>query len=143
MEPNTKGARWNPPGVATIYTSVERATAIAEARYRIMSQPNWRVKSHRLHRLRVALRAVLDLRDPGSLRTLGIDPASLDSIDLDISRRLGGAAVRMQHDGLIVPSVRHPGINVVVFIDGLAATAGTVEAIGYTEIDLQLPEPPE
>ena len=49
----------------------------------------------------------------------------------------------MQHDGLIVPSVRHPGINVVVFIDGLAATAGTVEAIGYTEIDLQLPEPPE
>lgn len=30
---NTRGARWNPPDIAAIYTSFERETALAEAEY--------------------------------------------------------------------------------------------------------------
>jgi hypothetical protein len=32
---NTGGARWNPSGVAAIYTSLKRATALAESEYQI------------------------------------------------------------------------------------------------------------
>lgn len=36
--PNTRGARWNPPGTAAVYLSLERATAIAEADHSLNSQ---------------------------------------------------------------------------------------------------------
>jgi RES domain-containing protein len=36
---NTRGARWNPAGLAAIYTSEDRATAIAEGQHAMDSQP--------------------------------------------------------------------------------------------------------
>jgi hypothetical protein len=36
---NTRGARWNPPGIATIYTSLTREGALAEAEHQIAVQP--------------------------------------------------------------------------------------------------------
>lgn len=36
---NTRGARWNPPGVAAIYTSLARDGALAEAEHQIAVQP--------------------------------------------------------------------------------------------------------
>jgi RES domain-containing protein len=36
---NTEGARWNAPGLAAIYASRERETALAEADYYISLQP--------------------------------------------------------------------------------------------------------
>ena len=39
MTANTRGARWNPPGLAAIYTSEERDTAIAEGQHAIDMQP--------------------------------------------------------------------------------------------------------
>ncbi|MGO9320726.1 MAG: RES domain-containing protein [Solirubrobacteraceae bacterium] len=36
---NTRGARWNPPSVAAIYTSLAREGALAEAEHQIAVQP--------------------------------------------------------------------------------------------------------
>ena len=36
---NRRGARWNPPDVPAIYTSLERQTVLAEAEHHIASQP--------------------------------------------------------------------------------------------------------
>jgi RES domain-containing protein len=36
---NTRGARWNPQGVAAIYTSLTRDGALAEAEHQIAVQP--------------------------------------------------------------------------------------------------------
>jgi RES domain-containing protein len=45
---NTRGARWNPPGVAAIYTSLARDGALAEAEYQIAVQPI-RPRARRTH----------------------------------------------------------------------------------------------
>jgi RES domain-containing protein len=37
---NILGARWNPPGVAAIYTSLTREGALAEAEHQIAIQPH-------------------------------------------------------------------------------------------------------
>ncbi len=37
--PNTTGARWNPPGTAAIYTSLDRSTAVAEGDHMVAMQP--------------------------------------------------------------------------------------------------------
>lgn len=36
---NTRGARWNPAGVAAIYTSLTREGVLAEAEHQIAIQP--------------------------------------------------------------------------------------------------------
>ncbi|TAK23953.1 MAG: RES domain-containing protein [Chloroflexota bacterium] len=39
MQPNTRGARWNPPGTTALYASLTEACARAEMRFLIESQP--------------------------------------------------------------------------------------------------------
>lgn len=39
LRPNVRGARWNPPDVAALYTSLKQATAQAEWEYVRASQP--------------------------------------------------------------------------------------------------------
>jgi RES domain-containing protein len=53
---NTRGARWNPAGIAAIYTSEARETAIAEGQHAIDMQP-LRPKARRfVYELRVSAR---------------------------------------------------------------------------------------
>ncbi|MFI4987639.1 MAG: RES family NAD+ phosphorylase [Alphaproteobacteria bacterium] len=115
--PNTRGARWNPPGVDALYSSLERATALTEGAYLIAAQPvPLRVKRV-LHRIRVTLRSVIRLSDAALLRKLGIDDLALANADHSACRKVGQAAAWLEHDGLIVPSARATGLNLVVFVN--------------------------
>lgn len=120
---NTRGARWNPAGLAAIYTSEERETAIAEGQHAIDSQP-LRPRARRyVYELSVstskALRITVD-----DLPTLGLDPADLTSPDFAACQRVGAHAAFLGYDALIVPSARADGGNVVIFVNELAADAG-------------------
>jgi RES domain-containing protein len=119
---NTRGARWNPAGLAAIYTSEDRETAIAEGQHAIDSQP-LRPRARRfVYELSVstskALRMTVD-----DFPTLGLDPTELTSADFAACQRVGAHAAFLGYDALIVPSARADGSNVVIFVNELAADA--------------------
>jgi len=115
-KPNDRGARWNPPGLAAIYTSLARDTVLAEAANAIGLQTPKPSGRRVLHRLGVKLSSVLDLTEnEATLYDLGISADDLASLDWEPTQAVGAVAAWLGHDGLIVPSARHPGRNLVIF----------------------------
>jgi RES domain-containing protein len=112
---NRNGARWNPPETPAIYTSLQRATALAEANYYVEIQPR-RPRAQRLmYRIKVSLSSVLDLSDWEFLLKLGVERATFATADYSEPQKVGGAVDWLEHDGLLVPSARAEGTNLVIF----------------------------
>ena len=112
---NTKGARWNPPGVPTLYFSMERQVATAEGDYLSSVQPQPIAGVRQIHQLELDLQRVLDLTDRDQLRALGVTNNDLVSNDYTACRRVGGTAEWAGYQAIIVPSARSMGANLVVF----------------------------
>jgi len=119
---NTVGARWNPPEVAAIYTSVGPETALAEGNFYVTMQPLRPQAQRRLHRIRVSLASVLDLRDWDLLQELGIEKASFGQPEPFRCKEVGGAVAHLGHDGLLAPSARDEGANLIIFLGNKNAT---------------------
>jgi RES domain-containing protein len=136
--PNKLGARWNPPDVLAVYTSLERATALAEADYRVSIEPFRITAKRRIFRLDVKVLNVLDLRSPGVLGALGVDKEELGSLKPRRCPQIGGDAAWLGHDGIIVPSARHPGANLVIYLANLS-TAGRLDVMDSEALDVQAP----
>ena len=118
---NTRGARWNPPGTSAIYTSIERGTALAEAQHAIDSQPlRPRPRRRVMYELHITLDQVVDLSADRYTR-LGLTVKDLHDDDFTACQQIGGAVAWLGYDGLLVPSVRAPGTNIVVLVDNLSA----------------------
>ncbi|MCH8112062.1 MAG: RES family NAD+ phosphorylase [Proteobacteria bacterium] len=115
MVENTRGARWNPTEVPAIYASADRSTAIAEADYRISLEPLRPRAKRTLYELRARLQSVLDITSEEVLGRLGLGPEALSGIDWSICQHVGGAAAWLEHDGLLVPSARAEGSNLVIY----------------------------
>lgn len=129
---NTRGARWNPAGLAAIYTSEDRTTAIAEGQHAIDVQP-LRPRARRfVYELRVSARKVLRI-GPDDFAAIGLDPSDLLAPDFAACQRVGAHAAFLGYDALIVPSARSEGSNVVIFINELAADA-LFERVSQEEI---------
>lgn len=112
---NNRGGRWNPPGTAAIYTSLDRETVVAEGNYTLESHfPKMRLRRV-VHRMRVELRAVVDLRSTEVLRLLGVDDEALRADDPWACQRVGEAASILERDGILVPSARASGANLVIY----------------------------
>jgi len=120
---NSRGARWNPPGVSAIYASRERSTAIAEAEWAISVQPLRPSTTRQLYKIDVSLTSALNLTHAGLLEKLGIGEAELTGIEHGPCQMVGGAAYWLGHDAILVPSARAPGANVVIFADRLDVDA--------------------
>lgn len=111
---NTRGARWNPPDVAAIYTALDRKTLLAELDYRL-SLDVVRPKEIFVYTISIELHNVLDLTPPDVLGNVGLSLDELGDIDYRRCQEVGGAVAWLEHDGLLVPSARADGSNVVVF----------------------------
>ncbi len=112
---NRRGARWNPPDVPAIYTSLERQTVLAEAEHHIASQPLRPRAARTVYTMRASLSSVLDLRDPDILARVGLQLQSLVDTDWSRCQLVGGATEFLGHDGLLIPSARAQGTNLVIF----------------------------
>lgn len=117
---NVRGARWNPPKVAAIYTALERETALAEAEHRLSLEPIPLRKDIRrtIYRIHVSLNSVIDLSDSAQLEYMGIDQPTLEGIEkssLLACQRLGGGVDWHEYDGLLVPSARGAGANLIIY----------------------------
>lgn len=111
---NVRGARWNPPQIPAIYASLTRETAISEADYYISLQPIRPSARRIIYRIKVTLNSVLDLSDSLTLSDLGLIDA-LVAVDHSKCQVIGGAVEWLEHDGLLVPSARAKGVNLVIF----------------------------
>jgi len=112
---NTQGARWNPPQVPAIYASLARSVVIAESDYQIAMQPRRPPAKRTVYRIAVRLRSVLDISEPKILTALGLNADALSAMDMRICQAIGSSAERLEHDGLIVPSARAKGLNLVIY----------------------------
>ena len=65
----------------------------------------------------MTLQAVGDLRDVATLGSMGVGATELGRWPPTECQRVGGAAAWLQWDGLLVPSARADGLNLVVFPD--------------------------
>jgi RES domain-containing protein len=113
---NTSGARWNPRGVGAIYTALDRETAIAEGQYAVDVQPRRFFRRRVLYELAVDVENVVDLTDPADLATAGLSLADVDNDDHSACRHVGGAIALIGRGGILVPSARRDGTNMVIFI---------------------------
>ena len=118
-KPNVRGARWNPPGVEALYTSLDEATALAEADHLIAMQPLRPRATRTLHRLAIALKSVVELTDSSLLELLGVDQEALASDHHAACQAVGAAAAFLHLDGIVVPSARSPGHNIVILFAGV------------------------
>jgi RES domain-containing protein len=120
---NTRGARWNPPGIAAIYTSAAREIALAEAEYAIASQPVRPSTSRQVYRIRITVMKAIDLSDREVLAGVGIGNDELTAARQDACQTVGGAVHWLGFDGLLVPSARAAGTNLVLYADRLGVDA--------------------
>ena len=115
---NLRGARWNPPGVEALYVSLSRETALAEAEYQLAIQPIRPTATRTIHLLQVSVYRMLDLTRPGLLARLGASPDDLAGDDFRACQSIGGTAAYLEADGILVPSARADGSNLVIlFVD--------------------------
>jgi RES domain-containing protein len=114
---NTSGARWNPPGVGAIYVALDRATALAEGQHAIEVQPRRTYARRVLYEVELSVRQLVDLTAPGSMQDVGLTASDIADDDVAACQQIGAAASRLARSGLLVPSARAPGTNLVVLID--------------------------
>lgn len=110
---NTLGARWNPPNVAAIYTSLECQTVKAESTFQLDSQPLRPRARRTVYRIRVVLTKSIALSFD-DLALLGVDSNALKSVNHCPCQKVGGAVAWLGYDGFFVPSARHAGTNLVI-----------------------------
>lgn len=111
--------RWSPGGtVEVLYTSLEREGALAEIGYRLTLEPVWPSRlNHECHELSAKCEHALEIADVASLTTLGVDVSRYELFDYGATQAIAAAAHFLEFDGLLVPSARHPSMNLVLFMD--------------------------
>ena len=120
------GGRWNPVGVAAVYSSLTPETAMAEAlaHVRYYQLPIHRALPRLFVALRFELSQVLDLSSQAALGELGVTPQEIDCdwrrsskmASQPMTQALGQAAAAAGVEAIIVPSVAdREGKNLVVF----------------------------
>jgi RES domain-containing protein len=132
---NTSGARWNAPEVPAIYTSLSREVVLAESEHQIAMQP-LRPKARRtVYTIGVRLSSVLDISDPAVLHSLSLSADALADVDLEGCQKVGSSVERLGHDGLLVPSIRARGLNLIIFPNRQVEGTYKFEVIGSEVID--------
>ncbi len=133
---NVRGARWNPPTVGAIYASLSRETALAEADYYIAMQPLRPSVERRVYELHVAIERVVDLTDRADLAALGVNEEAVGSNDMAPCRLVGEMVSWLGYGGMLVPSARATGSNLVIYEGNLG------ESFGFDEVSCTvIPEP--
>lgn len=125
---NIRGARWNPPDIPAIYACLERETVIAEGEHILAAQPIPPQLRKTVHTIKISLNKLLDLRSADLLADLGVSQEALQSDDFWACQRIGEAVNRLGYDGILVPSVRHRGANLVIFRDNGGDDIETIES---------------
>lgn len=119
LRPNIRGSRWNPPDVEALYCSLEPETAAAEIDYLISLQPVPILRPRSTFGLDVTLSKLVDLSGSHDLADDGPLIVNLTTDDGGVSQGVGAAVAWLGYGGLLVPSARCEGTNLVIFVNNL------------------------
>ena len=124
LRANVRGGRWNPPAVEALYCSLQPQTASAEVDHLIARQPV-PIRTPRVtYGLSITLAKVADLRDLRALESCGITSEMMMGEDLSAPQLVGGAVSWLQCAGMLIPSARDAGDNLVVFVNNMGPIDG-------------------
>jgi RES domain-containing protein len=113
-------ARWNLGTFDALYTSLAANTALSEIYFHLSRQPVFPSKLQAsLHHMSVDVGSLLLLNTLDDLSGLGIDSANYTGLDYTRTQAIADAAYFLDFHGLIVPSARASGLNLILFL-GLA-----------------------
>jgi RES domain-containing protein len=124
LKANVRGSRWNPPGVEALYVSLSAETAAAEISHLVSRQPLPITAPRITYKLRASLDKVIKLEELSSLEQFGLTAQLLFGDSHDAPRHLGDAANWLGCQGLLIPSARHEGHNLVIFMNNLSDNSG-------------------
>ena len=121
---SASGARWDPGTFDVLYTALAREGALAEIHFHLSRQPVFpsKIRFH-LYELLVRTEGLLRLPDMKALERLGIDREKYADLLYARTQEIGDAAQFLGFAGMIVPSARWSGLNLVLFTDRLDADA--------------------
>lgn len=114
-------ARCDPGGFDVIYTSLQREGSLAEIYFHLSRQPVFpsQVKSV-LSRISVSTRRTLKLADLAAIEALGVSTEHYAGLDYGRTQEIGDAANFLGFDGILAPSARWDGQNLVLFTNRFA-----------------------
>jgi len=120
LRANLRGARWNPPGTEALYCSLSPDTAEAEIDYLLSRQPVPTQEARVTIELTVDLTRVVDLQQIEPLEAFGIQRPDIVGMQYESPQLIGRAVAWLGCAGLLIPSARHPGSNLVIFTNAMA-----------------------
>jgi len=128
--------RWNPADLSVLYCAEERDGALAEIHFHLSrGQPVFPSRlEHTLWEVRASLARALKLLDLDRLEALGVEAARWRELLYNRTQEIGAAAAFLGFDGLIAPSARFDGANVVIFLDNAgrgAVNEGASETVDW------------
>jgi RES domain-containing protein len=127
------GGRWNAPGLAVLYASLEPSVVRAE-RIRMMERQG--LPESAAYPLRLGLigleAEVVDLCAAGALAALEVDEPISILTPVAGTRAVGAAAARLPLETLLVPSVTGAGRNLVIFTERLTSEPQVLETVDLT-----------
>jgi hypothetical protein len=117
---STANGRWSPSGgeFEVLYTSLERAGALAEIGYRLSLEPVWPSRiEHEVHLIEVETERTLRFADLKSLAPLGVEIDRYHTFEYRATQAIAAAAYFLEFDSLIVPSARFHCQNLIIFTE--------------------------
>jgi RES domain-containing protein len=122
-------ARWDPGAFDVLYTALAREGALAEIHFHLSRQPVFpsKIRFH-LYELLVRTEGLLRLPDMAALERFGIEREKYAELLYARTQEIGDAAQFLGFTGMIVPSARWSGLNLVLFTDRLEPDALDIRA---------------
>lgn len=116
--------RWDPGAFDVLYTALAREGALAEIHYHLSRHPVFpsKIRFH-LYELSVRAEGLLRLPNIAALERFGIERENYAELLYARTQEIGDAAQFLGFAGMIVPSARWSGLNLVLFTDRLEPDA--------------------
>ncbi len=132
----SSNGRWGASGeLEVLYTSEQRAGALAEVGFRLSLEPVWpSLIQHQIHVLAVQAERTLRLVDMHELGNLGVDISRYETLEYGATQAIAAAAHFLEFDGMLVPSARFACSNLVLFTDRIAHT-GHLQLVSSEDVD--------
>lgn len=120
LQGSSARGRWSPGHFDVLYTSLAADGARAEVHFHLARQPVFPSRlRYWLYELGVGTKKSLRLANMEALVRLGVEQARYRELYYERTQEIGDAARFLGFDGLIVPSARWDGLNLVLFPDAL------------------------
>jgi RES domain-containing protein len=137
QKPNTYGARWNPPDIAALYTSLSIEGTVAEAAFHMSAlTPSPSIRDFLLHTIDIDVEKLVDLRSQVVRAAIGLTDDALTADDHAKCRELAGACYWLDRGALLVPCARSPAATNLVIFTGKQSPGFEIDVVNSESLKI-------